>query len=741
MASPKTIREWCRATCASYPSVQIRNMSTSFRDGLAFCAIIHKHRPDLIDFSSLCKNNGYQNNKLAFEIAETKLGIPAILDPNDMVCTKVPDCLSVLTYLSQYYYFFNRKSYAGLTCSGSSHVTVLNNITKSKSSDGLKLFKSSTDLETRQEDHLSHTRPRTVCTLCFKPVHLIQRHLIDGKIYHRCCFRCKVCHSTLLPGSYTQASDAASLICTHHTTDSDISQEVASTDGRPKCAFQTGFFSLAGLPITSVPYYTKKTESQDRLVCRASNMEAEDQQQRNGEGNDRENRDNRDLTAGLERMMPKLVLPCDPIPCVEDSIPEEAGKDRLSPILADGNIQQATTSQEAEVSSACAQVIGGSDRPVPTPRRKSGSSVNPVPVPRTKTSQNPDTSSSSENKGVASSSQPSSPTGSALKVKSNHPWLAIIHPGPWTQLPPAPAPVPSPRTKSVAAPQTSLYRPKVPAPNPFAEDVDEETQEEADEPESTTQPGNTGGPLADVSEAAAAAAAAEGPHVPSAEAEGYILPRSLSVPAITPGPGQSSPLPAGMAENDECNQVPPCQTKSACKENPFDRKPMMSKSKTFQSLSTRRAPAPGHGFPLIKRKVQTDQSISIENLQLEMSDVDKHLGEMEQRGLELEKKLRDCKNDTEQEQMLMEWFALVQEKNVLVQRDAELVYLTKQQKLEERQADVEYKLRCLLNKPESDWSQEDRREEQQLMDELVQIIEQRNQIISYLDQDRQRCKD
>ncbi|XP_032392521.1 MICAL-like protein 1 [Etheostoma spectabile] len=749
MTSPKALREWCRSTCAGYPNVEIKNMSTSFRDGLAFCAIIHKHRPDLIDFSSLSKDNVYQNNKLAFEIAEKKLAIPALLDPKYMVSTKVPDGLSIVTYLSQYFYFFNRKSYAGLASLRSS----------SKTPDDLNPLKSLTDLETSREEHLFDTWPQTVCSLCFKPVHLIQRHLTDGKVYHRSCFRCKVCRGTLLPGSYTQGSDGGHLICTHHITDSnsslvDLKQQITSTENGPKCEFQTGYVSVGGLAITSVPHYTKTTESRDKLVCKTPEQE-KDKWERCRELKDR------DSTVGLKSKVKKPTPLHLPSPSVKDMTVEGAGKAGSATFLPEGKIQQeeTKTQEPSDLSSSRARVTGGRSRPVPAPRRMLDSSVVPVPAPRTKTAQPTSSSSaarssSNQNKRSPNSSHTTSPTSSSPKVQTNHPWISIVHPGPWTQLPPAPPPVP----------RRSLYKPRVPPPsNPFGGEVDEDSKPE---PANQTKPsgvavrsgnrdpdskntaikstlddnvGTSCQPATDTSPTdVAAAAAAAGPHASSDKVQSHVLPRSLSVPAITSAPSQSSLLHFALTEADGSDQGMSCQSMLACKDNPFDRKPAMSKSKTFQGLPSTRAPAPGHGFPLIKRKVQTDQNLPTEDLQVEIRELDKHLEALEQRGVKLEGNLRDCKKDKEEEQILTEWFSLVHERHVLVRRQTELVFLTKQQKLEERQADVEYKLRCLLNKPENNWSQEDRGREQQLMDELVAIIEQRNQIVSSLDQDRQR---
>jgi len=92
--------EWCKTVTLGYKGVKVTNMTTSWRNGLAFCAVIHHFRPDLIDFASLSPQDIKGNNKLAFDLAAS-LGIPKVLEPSDMVMLTVPDKLSVMTYLYQ----------------------------------------------------------------------------------------------------------------------------------------------------------------------------------------------------------------------------------------------------------------------------------------------------------------------------------------------------------------------------------------------------------------------------------------------------------------------------------------------------------------------------------------------------------------------------------------------------------------------------------------------------------------
>uniref|UniRef100_A0A673C022 Spectrin beta chain n=1 Tax=Sphaeramia orbicularis TaxID=375764 RepID=A0A673C022_9TELE len=98
---------WCQMKTAGYPNVNIHNFSTSWRDGMAFNALIHKHRPDLIDFDKLKKSNAHYNLQNAFNLAEQHLGLTKLLDPED-ISVDHPDEKSVITYVVTYYHYFSK---------------------------------------------------------------------------------------------------------------------------------------------------------------------------------------------------------------------------------------------------------------------------------------------------------------------------------------------------------------------------------------------------------------------------------------------------------------------------------------------------------------------------------------------------------------------------------------------------------------------------------------------------------
>ncbi|KAM7408349.1 hypothetical protein PAMA_002182 [Pampus argenteus] len=91
---------WCREVTKNYRGVKITNFTTSWRNGLAFCALLHHFRPDVIDYKSLNPQDIKENNKKAYD-GFASLGISRLLEPSDMVLLAIPDKLTVMTYLYQ----------------------------------------------------------------------------------------------------------------------------------------------------------------------------------------------------------------------------------------------------------------------------------------------------------------------------------------------------------------------------------------------------------------------------------------------------------------------------------------------------------------------------------------------------------------------------------------------------------------------------------------------------------------
>ncbi|XP_048869105.1 protein-methionine sulfoxide oxidase mical3a-like isoform X17 [Brienomyrus brachyistius] len=106
IARSSKLLSWCQRQTQGYRNVSVTDLTTSWKSGLALCAIIHRYRPDLIDFDSLEERDLEKNNQLAFDVAEQEFGISPIMTGKEMSSVGEPDKLSMVMYLSQFYEMF-----------------------------------------------------------------------------------------------------------------------------------------------------------------------------------------------------------------------------------------------------------------------------------------------------------------------------------------------------------------------------------------------------------------------------------------------------------------------------------------------------------------------------------------------------------------------------------------------------------------------------------------------------------
>ncbi|NXW53882.1 MILK1 protein, partial [Eurystomus gularis] len=860
------------------------------------------------DFDSLSKDDVYENNRLAFELAERELGIPALLDPNDMVSMKVPDCLSIMTYVSQYYNHFNNPSQARvpppMKCPAAassppllSHRKPVASVESSPAPQLVAPVLSSLcivfqdDVPSDLLEQSQRTKLSSTCAACQQHVHLVQRYLAEGKLYHRQCFRCKECSSTLLPGSYKPGSEAGTFVCTHHRGKLAMSGKAErrpSPDRQsPELRTETGAGRM-GQDTLLVGAEVGKDDS-DTLESMAETCRPAEGLAGPAEKDSMPSKAetamplaHADSGAPVSQTPPRPPLPSKPTVLLQDKASSLDGQLRdtrptpaprratdvsaLSPPTSHP-IPRPRSTLQGEGNECGPGMVNGYLNPAPLSQNPAGDPApligplslrvckefesfrkiflagaatrakdppwmalvqaepkkKPAPPPPpgsshdtlSRTSEEEDgeevgKARSEESRSDATEPKPYNPfeeeeeeeekesaaiqkstpeqEQSETAAKPLHPWYGIT-------------PTSSPKTKKRPAPRAPSASPlahhpisrlshsepssSTPSPALSLESINSESSakvlgdtDEASVPKSSSEPtvhtptatktSSTDTPLASISSSESPAAPASLSTNSSfsssselASFSGEVQPstlhanRSVSTGSLKTSPSQLPPKPPagasptpillasdGGAGSPKTPSSPKPQLKSSCKENPFNRKPSPATSPSAKKLPKGskpvRPPAPGHGFPLIKRKVQTDQYIPEEDIYGEMDAIEHQLDQLEHRGVALEEKLRSAENDNPEDSLLVDWFKLIHEKHMLVRHESELIYIFKQQNLEQRQSDVEYELRCLLNKPEKDWTDEDRGREKVLMQELVTIIEQRNAIVNCLDEDRQR---
>uniref|UniRef100_A0A671M4U1 F-actin monooxygenase n=1 Tax=Sinocyclocheilus anshuiensis TaxID=1608454 RepID=A0A671M4U1_9TELE len=114
---PSRLLLWCQKQTQGYRGVDVTDLTSSWRSGLALCALIHRQRPDLIDFDSLNEADCAKNNQLAFDMAEREFGIQPVTTGKEMNAERGPDKLIMVLYLSKFYEMFRNspQSVAGRT--------------------------------------------------------------------------------------------------------------------------------------------------------------------------------------------------------------------------------------------------------------------------------------------------------------------------------------------------------------------------------------------------------------------------------------------------------------------------------------------------------------------------------------------------------------------------------------------------------------------------------------------------
>ncbi|KAM7055863.1 F-actin-monooxygenase MICAL3 isoform 12-T13 [Acridotheres tristis] len=331
VARSSKLLSWCQRQTDGYAGVNVTDLTMSWKSGLALCAIIHRYRPDLIDFDSLDEHNVEKNNQLAFDIAEKEFGISPIMTGKEMASVGEPDKLSMVMYLTQFYEMFkdtipssdsldlNAEEKAALIASTKSPISFLSKLgqsisrkrtpkdKKEKELDGAgkrrktsqsededlprsyreerptlvsalterridaaignqnKVKSMATQLLAKFEENAPvpssnlrrqqpvlpyqervHSQPSSrreqgrlapipqwkqgslkkefpqnlggsdVCYFCRKRVYVMERLSAEGKFFHRSCFKCEYCGTTLRLSSYAYDIEDGKFYCKPH---------------------------------------------------------------------------------------------------------------------------------------------------------------------------------------------------------------------------------------------------------------------------------------------------------------------------------------------------------------------------------------------------------------------------------------------------------------------------------------------------------------------------------------------
>ncbi|XP_010182488.1 PREDICTED: MICAL-like protein 2 [Mesitornis unicolor] len=754
MAAIQNLQLWCKQQCEGYRDVSITNMTTSFRDGLAFCAILHRHRPDLIDFNSLSKENVYENNKLAFRVAEEELGIPALLDAEDMVALRVPDRLSILTYVSQYYnYFHGRSPIGGMAGikrpSSEPHEQPRGKkaVSDSPKPAPPKLPPAHPPARAKPKETSlvpqkgvlaeSGNIPSSSCGICGNHVHLVQRYLVDGKLYHRNCFRCRQCWNVLLPGSYKAGPEPGTFICTsHQQPDSVQISGVRSTANKPESTptpTAARAFQKAAEP--KKPEQVLKTPSQEGLAnstkpsvsssgfksvntpWSSSAVNKSDDCKGTPLGNKTYHREGAPsgplwttsttkTQQARQNFFQSLESSSNKTSDTKKQVLSSHGPAKTAPVRTTPEVSPVNAAEKDQARNHIIQALAGSNT---SPNRPGGLSST-------------GSSASSSGKFSPTGSQWQSPAPKAQPSKTGH-----------TALKQEKITDPLPKSQTASKPVDSVHKPEPKGIKGSMNVGEDKSESPADwrsrlKPVANKDQGGSKQPT-DNSQVGTGSPAHK---------------ETKPSPLVVPSAKQDSASSGGFMKKKlipSSDLIRSCQNSKQCWEDTGGSvKKEEERNQWKKSTITIK--------PSVPNTIQSPEVVSPtklhpdylpdDKIQEKVRDIEKQLDELELKGVDLEKQLRGCEGDESEDALMVDWFKLIHEKQLLLRQESELMYKMKQQKLEEQQWNIETELRNLMNKPEELKTPREKEREKELLELYLNTVNDRNNIVECLDEDRLR---
>jgi hypothetical protein len=202
VTGPDALLLWLQRQTAGYKGVKIKDFTSSFSNGLALCALVHRYRPDLIPYDQLktdTKEDHLHNVVLAFKAAE-QLGVDQLMDAEDIVAGG--ERLSNITQLSEFYEKLRKLKPQAVTAGGSAGEASGGVAAEDESAEQLTVSGGLLSVDDPRRQKLEELRRqerhgKKFCAFCGEPASG-QCVEIEGNEYHIACFKCTTCHKKIV---------------------------------------------------------------------------------------------------------------------------------------------------------------------------------------------------------------------------------------------------------------------------------------------------------------------------------------------------------------------------------------------------------------------------------------------------------------------------------------------------------------------------------------------------------------